>query len=107
MLTTRCELARYRTHYIYPSLTTLGIDGGITPRQVELEMEEHPNAKIVFLTSPTYDGVVSDIQTIADIVHEKRGLIVDCAHGAHFGMHEFFPKITNSVWCRSGDYEFT
>ena len=88
-----CELARYRTHYIYPSLTTLGIDGGITPQQVEKEMEEHPNAKIVFLTSPTYDGVVSDIETIADIVHEKKGvLIVDCAHGAHFGMHEFFPK---------------
>lgn len=88
-----CELARYRTHYIYPSLTTLGIDGGITPQQVEKEMEDHPNAKIVFLTSPTYDGVVSDIETIADIVHEKKGvLIVDCAHGAHFGMHEFFPK---------------
>lgn len=88
-----CELARVQTHYIYPQTTSLGIDGGITPEQVEKEMNEHPNAKVVFLTSPTYDGVVSDIQTIATIVHGKNGvLIIDCAHGAHFGMHDFFPK---------------
>ncbi len=88
-----CELARVETHYIYPQVTSLGIDGGITPGQVENEMNEHPNAKVVFLTSPTYDGVVSDIQTIAEIVHKKNGiLIIDCAHGAHFGMHDFFPK---------------
>lgn len=76
-----CELARVETHYIYPQVTSLGIDGGITPGQVENEMNEHPNAKVVFLTSPTYDGVVSDIQTIAEIVHKNGILITDCAHG--------------------------
>ena len=48
---------------------------------------------IVMLTSPTYDGEVSDIGAIADIVHEYKGvLIVDEAHGAHLGMHDYFPK---------------
>ena len=47
----------------------------------------------VFLTSPTYDGIVSDVKAIADIVHRYRiPLIVDEAHGAHFGMHPAFPE---------------
>ena len=45
------------------------------------------------LTSPTYDGVVSDIAAIAEIVHAHQiPLIVDEAHGAHFGFSERFPK---------------
>ena len=51
-------------------------------------MEENPDIKAVVITSPTYDGVVSDIRSIADIVHRRGGvLIVDEAHGAHFGFH--------------------
>ena len=47
----------------------------------------------MILVSPTYDGVVSDIRGIAGEVH-KRGipLIVDEAHGAHFGFHPYFPE---------------
>ncbi len=38
----------------------------------------------VLITSPTYEGVVSDIQAIADVAHEYGvPLIVDEAHGAH------------------------
>ncbi|MCD8104106.1 MAG: hypothetical protein LUF35_03660 [Lachnospiraceae bacterium] len=47
----------------------------------------------VFITSPTYDGVVSDIRSIAREVHEAGAiLIVDEAHGAHFAMHPYFPE---------------
>ena len=47
----------------------------------------------VLITSPTYDGVVSDIQAIADVVHQAGAvLIVDEAHGAHFAMHDQFPQ---------------
>ncbi len=45
------------------------------------------------ITSPTYDGVVSDIRAIADIVHARNlPLIVDAAHGAHFGFSDGFPQ---------------
>ena len=40
-----------------------------------------------------YDGVVSDIKRIGEIVHRKKiPLIVDEAHGAHFGFHPYFPN---------------
>lgn len=88
-----CDIERYTVHYIYPWMTSMGIDGGITPQQVEAAMEENQKAKVVLMTSPTYDGVVSDIGEIAKVVHTRGGiLIVDCAHGAHFGMDSFFPE---------------
>jgi len=51
----------------------------------------------VVLTSPTYDGVLSDIERISEIVHQKKiPLIVDEAHGAHFGFHPYFPENANT-----------
>ena len=48
------------------------------------------------IVSPTYDGVVSDIEKIAEIVHEAGCLlIVDEAHGAHFGFDPYFPESAN------------
>lgn len=47
----------------------------------------------MLITSPTYDGVVSDVSGIARAAHEKGiPLIVDEAHGAHFGFHPYFPE---------------
>lgn len=81
-------------HYVYPK-TVKGksyIQGRIAPEDVVLQMEKS-HAKVVFLTSPTYEGVVSDIRAIAREVHKRNGiLIVDEAHGAHFGFHPGFPK---------------
>jgi arginine/lysine/ornithine decarboxylase len=79
--------------YLYPqSIEKLGIQGGILPEDVEKRLEEYPDIQAVLLVSPTYDGVVSDIAAIAEIVH-KAGLplIVDEAHGAHFSYSEAFP----------------
>ena len=48
--------------------------------------------KAVLITSPTYDGVVSDIKSIAEIAHKYEiPLIVDEAHGAHFHFSNYFP----------------
>ena len=42
------------------------------------------------VTSPTYEGVVSDIRAIADVAHRHHAvLLVDEAHGAHLGMGNF------------------
>lgn len=78
--------------YIYPE------NGAINPGEVKRILEENPNVKIVVITSPTYEGVVSDVERIAGIVHEKGiPLIMDEAHGAHFGFHPYFPKNSNTL----------
>ncbi|MGN0160179.1 MAG: aminotransferase class I/II-fold pyridoxal phosphate-dependent enzyme [Lachnospiraceae bacterium] len=79
-------------HYIYPEVDKYGILCGIRPKTVE-EALAKTKAKAVVITSPTYEGVVSDIERIADICHKMNAvLIVDEAHGAHFNYQEYFPK---------------
>ncbi len=87
-------LRELKQTYLYPEyVEEYGICGGIKPEQVKTVLREHPNAKAVVITSPTYEGVVSDIAAIADIVHSFGiPLIVDEAHGAHLGMHDRLPK---------------
>lgn len=70
-----------------------GIPGQVTAETVEQGFREHPESKMVVITSPTYEGILSDIRSIAEVVHRHGGvLLVDEAHGAHLGMHDFFPE---------------
>lgn len=86
-------LMELKTEYLYPNQTESGIQGSIMPEQVQQKLEEFSDIAAVVITSPTYDGVVSDIKTIAGIVHGHGiPLIVDEAHGAHFGFSEAFPE---------------
>lgn len=80
--------------YIYPqSYQDFHINCGYLSKNIEKMLINFKNVKMVLLTSPTYEGVVSDIKTIAKIVHKyKIPLMVDQAHGAHFGMHKAFPE---------------
>lgn len=77
--------------YIYPEkLEGPQIYLGINPKDVDKLLKENPEVKGVVITSPTYEGVVSDIKAISEIVHSYGiPLIVDEAHGAHFGWGEF------------------
>lgn len=81
--------------YIYPQIISdLGIQGGILPSDVEKALSEDAEIEAVLIVSPTYDGIVSDIEAIATITHKyKIPLIVDEAHGAHFpfGRGKEFP----------------
>lgn len=48
--------------------------------------------KAVYITSPTYEGIVSDISRLSKTVHDMEiPFIVDEAHGAHFGLAAGFP----------------
>ena len=93
-------LNRLEAEYLYPEeITEFGINGGIRAEDVRKALEkdamhcagnsEDVRGKItkiqaVLITSPTYEGVVSDIRAIADAAHEYGiPLIVDEAHGAH------------------------
>ena len=47
---------------------------------------------------PTYQGVCSDLQAIADLTHQYNiPLLVDEAHGAHFAFHPDLPPSAMSV----------
>ncbi len=69
------------------------INGGISPAAVEEALAEDPCIEGVFLTSPTYEGILSDIGAISSICHRKGlPLIVDSAHGAHLGLYNPFTE---------------
>ena len=59
----------------------------INPRDLigaEEAFLEHPKAKAIYLTSPDYFGVLSNIEAFAKLAHEHGAkLLVDNAHGAH------------------------
>ena len=86
-------LNRLRAEYLYPEeIVEFGINGGIRAEDVRKALEKDAmrcagkctKIQAVLITSPTYEGVVSDIRAIADVAHEYGiPLIVDEAHGAH------------------------
>ena len=81
--------------FVYPDYIDeeAGICGGITADQIEKAFEFDKDVKAVIITSPTYEGMVSDIEGIAGITHKNgAALIVDEAHGAHFNFHSEFPE---------------
>lgn len=83
--------------YVYPAFyPDKGLNGAIDPEKIQKILQEEQGIKAVVITSPTYDGVLSDIAKISTIVHaHKIPLIVDEAHGAHFGFHPYFPENAN------------
>ena len=101
----------------------------LRPESVEKMLRQYPQSRAVFLTSPTYEGIGSDIESIAELVHrEGKLLLVDEAHGAHFGLfhgsvaggyfpdsavqlgadlavqsaHKTLPSLTQTAWLHLG-----
>jgi lysine decarboxylase len=73
--------------YIQPDYFGDGLPGGIKPERLS------GITGAVFITSPTYEGFVPDVKSIASTVHARGGiLIVDEAHGAHFPFHGALPS---------------
>jgi arginine decarboxylase len=85
------ELRGLHVHWLMPPIDKeYGIYGSIDVHTVGDMLKRYPHVKAVILTSPTYEGVVSDIHSIAELCHAHGvPLFVDEAHGAHFGL---FPK---------------
>lgn len=88
------ELRDIMPVYIYPEIIDgVWINGVVLPSDVEKSLKKNPDAQAVIITSPTYEGIVSDVRSIAEIVHMSgKVLIVDEAHGAHFNYSDNFPK---------------
>ncbi len=74
-----------------------GACGAVTPEAVEAAVVACPDAKLVIVTSPTYEGVLSDVEGICRVAHAHGvPVLVDSAHGAHLGFGRF-PK--SAVQC--------
>ena len=84
--------------YLYPGFDQeTGLNTQISPEDVRRALEADPTIRVVVIVSPTYEGIVSDVEKIGEETH-ARGipLIVDEAHGAHFGFHPYFPGNSNT-----------
>lgn len=87
-------LQELQISYLHPGIIMpYGIADAVAPEAVEEALRAQPDIMAVIVTSPTYEGIVADIGKIADIAHRYgKPLIVDEAHGAHFGFHEAYPE---------------
>lgn len=79
--------------YIYPQIDSItGAYCGINQKEIDEMLKNDSSIKVVIITSPTYEGAISDITKISEIVHKHGGvLIVDEAHGAHLPLMDKFP----------------
>lgn len=74
-------------HYICPKTDELGVFGKILPAEIENMLKNTPDCALVIITSPTYEGVISDVSAIANVCHQYGALLlVDSAHSAHLGI---------------------
>ena len=76
-----------------PQIEHTGVLASISPSQVSVALDMHPDIRLCILVSPTYEGIVSDISAISTLLKANDiPLFVDEAHGAHFGLSPHFPK---------------
>lgn len=105
-------LGELEPFYVYPGIIeACDVAGSIKNEDIRSCLEKHPDVCAVFITSPTYEGIVSDVDSIADTAHSFGvPLIVDAAHGAHLkiskkaditviSLHKTLPAFTSSALC--------
>ena len=83
-----CMLRKLKVIYIEPEFDEEnGFYKRISQNAVDEIISKHPEARAIVITSPTYEGYVSEISSPIP-------LIIDAAHGAHFGLSDFpkYPK---------------
>lgn len=66
---------------------------GVDNNEIKQALDSHPQIKAIFLVYPTYEGLAYRLNDLISECH-RRGLavVVDQAHGAHFGLHPDFPE---------------
>lgn len=86
------ELNELNPVYLIPKLDEeFGIYGSQEVEEVKEMIQSNLDAKLIILTSPSYEGVISDIKSITEIAHSYQiPVLVDEAHGAHLGFSNLF-----------------
>ncbi|MCX5777859.1 MAG: aminotransferase class I/II-fold pyridoxal phosphate-dependent enzyme [Elusimicrobia bacterium] len=60
--------------------------------EIEEALDRYPESQAVFVTSPTYNGVTTDLAKIAELCHMRgKVLLVDEAHGPHLKFNSNLP----------------
>ncbi|MDO4541335.1 MAG: aminotransferase class V-fold PLP-dependent enzyme [Bacillota bacterium] len=93
------ELRALRPLYLMPrQRRELPFCGSISPDDLKTILNDHEDIRAVIVTSPTYEGIISDISSLAKLCHSKDiPLIVDEAHGSHLGLDPELP--TGALSC--------
>ena len=79
--------------FVQPHLDEeLGIANHVPYDHILEAVNEHPDAKAIFVINPTYFGVTSDLKKICELAHQKDMVVMcDEAHGSHFRFDEELP----------------
>ncbi|XFA98968.1 aminotransferase class I/II-fold pyridoxal phosphate-dependent enzyme [Candidatus Izemoplasma sp. B36] len=87
--------------FVKPNIDkNLGIANDMSYESVEEAINEHPDAKAVFIINPTYFGVISDIVKITELAHKHdMVVVVDEAHGAQFYFSDKLPISAMEAGC--------
>lgn len=73
-------------------LNDWGIWGSILPEDVEKLLNENDDVAMVWITNPTYEGVISDVKSISEICKKHNvPLVVDEAHGCLWIFNKHLP----------------
>jgi len=86
-------LAGAHAVFVTPQLDApSGLPTAPTVAAITEALERHPAARGVLLCSPNYYGMGVDLQAVAEAVHAHgKPLLIDEAHGAHYGLHPDLP----------------
>ncbi len=85
-------LLSLRPVFIHPRTEpALGIPGSLSARDVGEAIRGIPSARFLVLTSPTYEGVISDLEGICAAARDAGvKVLADEAHGAHLDLSPYF-----------------
>lgn len=79
-------------YYELDEIKEWGIPNKTNPQNIKMHLKTN-NIKAVIITSPSYEGIVSDIKEIKEICKKyKAYLIVDEAHGALYPFSDKLPE---------------
>ena len=94
------EINNLNPIYLLPKIDKYGIDKNIDINNIKENLEKNKDIKLVIITSPTYEGVISDIKKIVEISHKYNiPVLVDEAHGAHL---KFINKLSENEAINAG-----
>mgnify|MGYP002621847611 CR=1 FL=1 len=70
-----------------------GLAGGVAASDLAEALSLYPDAAAVVLTNPNYYGMGVDLKPLVALAHARNvPVIVDEAHGAHYGQHPALPE---------------
>ncbi len=115
------ELVGAEVRFVLPKISEeLGCYGEISVTDIKAAIAETHGVKLVIITSPTYEGIVSDVEGICCAAKDIP-VLVDAAHGAHLGigwlksaiecgadivvesLHKTMPSLTQTAVCYTSD----